>query len=366
MAQSLKEQWKVAVGAGDSSPVVAANKIYVHGRNQDDEQVLCLDLASGKELWREKYFAPYKPYPVARDFPGPLATPVVSGGRIFTFGVTGILSCWDAKTGKLQWRRDFRDQFERTYPTFGAAMSPLIENRLCIVHVGGQGKGALGAFDVEKGELKWSWDGDGPGYGSPIVAELAGERQVVTLTENNVVGVAAAAGKLLWKHRFHDGSFENEITPVLFRDLVIFSGRNFRPLQALRIEKKDGSITATPAWSNRDHSLYMSSPVLRGDLLFGNSDRKVGHVFCVQAATGKTVWETDGRSGNHMSIVSEGSVLLLLNNHGELRVIDAEAPRYEPIATYKLAQSRTMAHPVFLADRILIRDQSHLLSFAVE
>jgi hypothetical protein len=97
-----------------------------------------------------------------------------------------------------------------------------------------------------------------------------------------------------------------------------------------------------------------------------NSDRKVGHVFCVQAATGKTVWETDGRLGNHISVVSAGSVVLLLNNHGELTVINAEAPRYEPLATYQLAGSRTMTHPVFLGDRILFRDRSHLLSFAVE
>src|SRR5260221_10289655 len=100
-----------------------------------------------------------------------------------------MLSCLDARTGKLLWRKDFAGQYPKTAPGWGASASPLIADGLCILHVGGPDKGGLSAFDAETGDVKWCYDGDGPAYGSPILVDLAGERQVVTLTLNYFLGV---------------------------------------------------------------------------------------------------------------------------------------------------------------------------------
>src|ERR671938_134697 len=139
-------------------------------------------------------------HPAARGHgKGPKSTPVLMSGKVYTLGITGVLSCHDARTGKLLWRKDFSKQYPNTSPLYGTAMSPVVDNGLLIAHVGGHDKGALTAFDAGTGTVKWSYEADGPAYSSPIVVNLAGVRQVVTFTQKEFVGVAAADGKLLWR-----------------------------------------------------------------------------------------------------------------------------------------------------------------------
>src|SRR5262249_32674683 len=248
--KTLKEQWKVRVGEGHSSPVVVDGKVYQLARQKDAEVILCLDLATGKEIWRDSYDAPYKMHFAATGHgKGPKSTPTVHGGKVYALGISGILSCLDARTGKVLWRKDFAKQYSATSPLYGAAMSPLVDSGLCIVHVGGHDKGALTAFDAHTGEVKWSWTGDGPGYASPVLATLLGERRVMTQTQKSLLGVSAATGKVLWKVPFTTAYDQNSVTPLVTRDRVIFSGYA-QPLTAVRLEKKGEEITAKTAWSN--------------------------------------------------------------------------------------------------------------------
>jgi outer membrane protein assembly factor BamB len=154
-----------------SSPVVTG-KIFQHARQDDDEVVWCLDLATGKTLWRQNYPASYSiNFAAFGHGKGPKSTPAIYNGKLYTLGISGILSCFDAATGVLKWRKEFSKQFKETSPAFGVSTSPIIDNGLCIVHAGGPDQGALMAFDSETGNVKWSWQGDGPAHASPIVAE---------------------------------------------------------------------------------------------------------------------------------------------------------------------------------------------------
>jgi outer membrane protein assembly factor BamB len=212
------------VGEGHSSPVTSEGRIYVLARQGEDEVVLCLEASTGKQLWRASYPAAYTMNPAATGHgKGPKSTPVVSGGKLFTFGINGVLSCFDARSGKLHWRKEFSKQYTNTSPLYGTAMSPIVANGLCIVHVGGEDKGALTAFDIETGAVRWANAGDGPAYSSPLLATLAGEPQLVTYTQSNVVGIAATSGKLLWKMANKVPYDVNSVSPVVYKDLVIFS-----------------------------------------------------------------------------------------------------------------------------------------------
>ncbi len=364
--KTLKEVWRVPVGEGHSSPVVVDGKIYQHTRQNDDEVVRCLDLANGKELWRVRYAAPYTMHAAAVSHgKGPKATPAVSGGKVYTFGISGILSCLDARTGDLKWRKEFSKQYPQTAPLYGTAASPLVENGLCIAHVGGHDKGALMAFAAETGAVKWTYAGDGPGYASPVVVTLAGERQVVTQTQSYFLGVALATGKLLWRLPFETEYDQNIITPVVYKDRLIYSGEN-QPITAIRLERQGAELTSKPVWSNKDHPLYMSSPVLKGNRLFGVSHRRAGQLFCLDADTGKTLWQNDGRLGDNVALVQAGSVVVLLTNKGQLLVVQAEAAKYEPVAQYQVSDKPTWAHPVLLGKWILIKDPTTLACFALE
>ena len=161
--KALREQWRVTVGVGHSSPLLVDGRIYVFARSGEEEVLMALDAASGKELWRSAQRVAYEMNPAARDHgKGPKSTPVFSNNRVYTLGISGHLSCHDARTGKVKWRKDFAGQYPNTSPLYGTAMSPVIENNLLIAHVGGQDKGALTAFDADTGRVVWSYDQDGP------------------------------------------------------------------------------------------------------------------------------------------------------------------------------------------------------------
>ena len=152
---TLRDEWSVTVGEGVSSPVVVGDRVFVFTRQKNDEMVLCFEVATGKEVWKsEAYPAPYHFWLGEGDFSkGPRSTPTVAGGRIYSAGVSGVLSCLDAKTGKLLWRKQ-----SRLAPPYGGPASPLVTDGLCIVHLGCGGNDdpdGLTAFDAATGMVKW-------------------------------------------------------------------------------------------------------------------------------------------------------------------------------------------------------------------
>jgi outer membrane protein assembly factor BamB len=131
-----------------------------------------------------------------------------------------------------------------------------VDDGVCIVQVG---KGGLTAFDVKSGEVKWCYDDiGGPAYGSPVLVELVGQRQVVTVTQNHFLGVSAATGKMLWRLPIPRWDLQQCITPVLYKDLIIFA-ESGEPLRAIRLEKGDRGITAKEVWKAKDHTRSATS-----------------------------------------------------------------------------------------------------------
>jgi outer membrane protein assembly factor BamB len=364
--KELKPGWKVTVGVGHASPVVSGGVIYQHARQGEEEVLLALDAATGKELWRAGAVpAPYEMNSAARDHgKGPKSTPVVAGGRVYTLGIAGLLSAHDAKTGRLLWRKEFSKQFPVTSPLYGTAMSPVVVGGLLIAHVGGHDKGALTAFDAATGAVKWSYDADGPAYSSPVVLTAGGERQVVTFTQKELVAVSAATGAPLWKLPAKTGYDTNCNTPVVYKDTVIVSFEG-GGIVALRPAREGGKWKAVEVWRNEENELYMNTPVLAGSTLYGLSARKKGQFFAIDAATGKTVWQGPGRMGENASLVNLGGTLLALTNDAVLYVLPASAKEFAPAAQYTVATSPTWAHPVVLGETILVKDETTLASLSL-
>ncbi|HEV3469461.1 MAG TPA: PQQ-binding-like beta-propeller repeat protein [Pyrinomonadaceae bacterium] len=365
--KELKEQWRVTVGVGHSSPVVSEGRVYQFARQGEEEVLIALDAATGKELWKAAGLpAPYEMNPAARGHgKGPKSTPVVADGRVFTLGITGVLSAHDAKTGRLVWRKDFSKQYPVTSPLYGTAMSPLVEGGLLVAHVGGHDRGALTAFDPATGAVRWSYDADGPAYSSPIVFTAGGERQIVTFTQKEFVSVSAATGKLLWKLPAKTMYDTNCNTAVAYKDTIIFSPEG-KGIVAVRPVRQGGAWAAQEVWANAENELYMSSPVLHGNILFGLSARKKGQFFALDAATGKTLWQGEGRAGENAALLNLGGTLLALTNDAVLLVLPADAKAFAPAARYTVAASPTWAHPVFLGDRILVKDETTLASLSLK
>jgi outer membrane protein assembly factor BamB len=353
--------WKVSVGGGvDSTPALVGNRLYVFARQGSDEITLCLDAATGKELWQDKYACPAVTGPSAAIHSGPRSSPSVANGKVVTLGVTGIVSCLDAASGKLIWRKD---DYPGTYPVFYTGMSPWIVDGMAVVQIGGPGNGGIIAYDLTTGSQKWKWTDDGPGYGSPALMTVEGTRQIVTLTDKLVVGVALADGKLLWQIPYPImGRGYNAATPIIDGQTVIIAGQG-RGTKAFRIEKQGTAFAAKDLWANPQLGVQFSTPVLKDGFLYGLSDR--GNFFCIHAGNGDAAWTDTVRRGNFGAILDAGSVLLGLTQDGTLSVYQPDAKAYTEIASIKVAETQTYAHPVLAGKRLFVRDQDSVTLWTI-
>ena len=358
---TLTQKWKAKVGSGDATPALVGDKLYVFARQGGDEVTLCLNAADGKQVWQNKYAAQAVTGAAARH-PGPRSSPAVAEGKVVTLGVGGVVSCLDLATGKLLWRKD---PYPKVVPTFFTSMSPIIVDGMAIAHVGGRGKGGIIAYDLATGEAKWKWAGEAPEYASPALMTAGGTKQIVTLTERSVAGIGLADGKLLWQLPFVPRSRAyNAATPIVDGQTVIYTGAA-RGTRAVKIEKKGDGFAARELWRNDQVAVQFNTPVLKDGLLFGLSDR--GNLFCVNARTGKEVWTDTARHGRGFAaIVDAGACLLALPSTSELIAFKSSDNQYAELARIKVADTPTYAHPVIAGNRVFVRDQETVALLMIE
>jgi outer membrane protein assembly factor BamB len=361
--EQLTKRWKIEIGTGYATPIVVGNRVFAFSRQQDNEVMRAIDAASGKVIWETSYAAPFKMNPAtARHGPGPKSTPTYSNGRLFTLGISGIVTAFDANSGKTLWQKPAGP----VEPLFHTAQSALVDRGVVIVHVGGHKQGALTAFDPATGAVKWTWDGDGPAYGSPIVAEIGGTRQVIVFSQENLIGVDVSNGQLLWKTPFVARSITNSITPLVYDGHTIIVSGQGKPLTAYNVSKKDGQWTAELAWENDKLSLSFSNAVLVGDAVFSMSAMNSGQFFWADAKTGKTLWTSNPRQAGNAAIVHAGNLLFVLKDDAELMVARSNPGGFEPIKTYTVADSATWPAPSISGNRIFVRDLSTLALWTID
>jgi hypothetical protein len=284
---------------------------------------------------------------------GPKSTPLFFNGKLYTLGISGIVSAFDAASGKLLWQKPAPP----VDPMYGTAMSPIAEGGLVIFHVGGQNQGALTAFDANTGDVKWSWNGDGPAYASPIAVDLGGTRQIIAVTQENVIGISPLNGELLWKRPYVSKFTANSITPILYGDTIIVSEQE-KGIEAFRVIRKNNQWSTESVWESRDVSMALSNGVLIGDTLFGLSVRNRGQYFALDAKSGKALWLGEGREADNTAIAKSGNLLFLLNEDGELVVARSSPTGIEPVKRYTVAESATWAQPTISGNRIFVKDVS--------
>jgi outer membrane protein assembly factor BamB len=359
--EALVEKWRTTVGSGDATPALLGDKLYVFARQGEDEVTLCLGAGDGKELWQNKYAA-QAVTGAASGHPGPRSSPAVAEGKVVTLGVGGVLSCLDAASGNVVWRKD---PFPKVVPRFFTATSPIIVDRMAIAHLGGQGNGAIIAHYLASGAEKWRWDAEGPEYASPVLFTVEGVKQIVTLTEKSIVGVGVADGELLWQLPFlPQRRAYNSATPIVDGQTVIYTGAA-RGAKAVKIEKQGDGFAAKELWSNPDLAPQFNTPVLKDGLLFGFSDR--GNLYCVNAETGQTAWVDTAQHGRGFAAMLDvGACLVALPSTSELIAFKPVGSQYEELARIKVADTATYAHPVIAGNRIFVKDQNAVTMCTVQ
>ena len=361
---SLQRVWRVEIGEGYSSPVVANGRVFVHSRRDPEEIVIALDFNTGKILWEKKYLAAFeKNRYMGRMAKGPNATPLVLDNRLFTFGVTGVLIVWDVATGRELWRKDYSKSVETSKLFCGTSASPLALDGNVIIQVGSDVHGGrMLALDPKNGNAKWEWRGHGPGYASPMVFDIAGTKQIVTLTDSSIVGLAANTGAQLWQIPFLDEWHENIATPLWTGEHLIISGTR-QGTHAFTLARNGNKWEARTAWKNGEVAIYMSSPVFREGIIYCHSARQKGQFVAFDANTGALRWASAGRDGWYASVLLAPRHLIFLNNEGTLFVVQQNASAFQIERRYPVAEGEVYAMPALLGKDVLVRDATGLTRF---
>jgi outer membrane protein assembly factor BamB len=361
--------WQKPLGEGHSSPVVADGRVFVHARvgSQRKEEVICFDAASGEEKWRIGYERAGFQSIFGN---GPRATPTVIDGKVYAFGVTGVLACLEASSGKLVWKVDTLKQFKAANLFFGMSCSPLVEGDAVLVNVGGK-KASIVALDRKDGTTRWQALDDSASYSSPIALGKGKTRQAVFLTGANVVSLSPDDGSVFWKFPLRDKLFESSTTPVRAGELLLASSITYGSV-GLRLESKDGRPTVKEEWKKEELTPYFSTPVPDGKgrvfMVTGKNPlsfrRQVPEatLHCIEAGTGKMLWKKEKVGKYHASLLRTGNgKLLLLSDTGALALLEPDPGAYRELARAQVSGPETWAHPALSEGRLYVRDAGKLL-----
>jgi outer membrane protein assembly factor BamB len=365
--QTPKVVWTAKIGVGFSSPVVASERVFVHARvtGKEREEMIAFDAKSGKELWRTPYDrAPY----TSILNTGPQATPTVVAGRVYGFGITGVLSCFEAETGKLVWQVDTFKTLRAALPRYGVCCSPVVIGNRVVVAVGGKGS-SVAAFDTKSGDLVWQALDEAANTSSPFVYAAKGKAvpDVVFMTTLRVVGLNPLDGSVGWEYPLPFHPSGTAPTPLLAGDLAVTSTMD-NGTTAIRLTSDD-KVSAKKAWQAKNLSGYFSSGVATKDRLFlvTNTLKPIprADLACVDLATGKELWTKQGVGYFHFGMIrTNNGKLLVLDDSGKLKLIDAEAAKYSELCTAKVCDG-TLVTPAFADGKVFARDAEKIVCVQV-
>ena len=371
-ATAPKPAWKIKIGEGYSGAAIAGGKVFAIARDHrtQTERAFCFDLAIGKQLWTLKYRATFQaPDPTAGR--GPNATPTVDGDRVYFFGLAGMLTCVEIASGKILWRHNCLKEYwgvavtddgdDAWFPPCGASASPLVDGDTVIVPIGGKKAGAVTGFDRSTGKLLWRALPDPSSYASPLIASPGGVKQIVAFTGTRMVGLRSADRELLWHEPFAARYQQTIISPVVWKDRVVIGGEG-KPTLCVKLTRDGDKLKKELAWKNPDLKMYLTTPVVVHDHLIG-FDHRTHRLACIAMSTGETVWTSPGFGTRHLSIVAVGNTLLLLTLDGNLIAARVSEKDYEQLAKWKVSEKGTWAHLSVAGNRLLVKGPEELMCY---
>ncbi len=355
---AFRTAWKVPVGAGFSSPVVAGPHVYLFHRRGDREILSAWEADGGKPVWEVG-----QPTDYVDDFgfdEGPRGTPVVAGDAVFTFGAGGRLSCHARSDGVLRWSVDTVARFGAGKGFFGFACSPLVVDDRVVVQVGGRDGAGVMAFRVADGAVVWKAVAAEAGYASPVRAEGLDGRPVLAFHREGLTALDPATGaeRAAFPWRSRQQASVNAASPVVLPDGVFLTSSY--GTGAVRLRWDAGRWI--PVWQGDDSlSAHYATPVHHRGHLYGFHGRQEyrGVLRCIDAATGKVRWEGDDRASG--TLVRVGERLVVLLETGELLLVAADPARYRELVRRQVLGSGCRSVPAVAGSRIFVRDPRTLV-----
>lgn len=368
LPDSPKILWHIPLGNGVASPVLSGGKVF-HLDHQDGKEMLhAADAANGNGLWSVPLDEVQKD---SQSPPGPRCTPLVDGNRVYAQSCRGELQCLDTADGKVIWRTNYVKDFGAIFigekgkadgaSRHGNTGSPLVDGDHLIAEVGGPGASIV-CFDKKTGAVIWKSESDVPGYAAPIIATVAGTRQIIAFMADGLIGIARADGKFLWRIPVKTPFARHATTPVVVDDVVMIASQT-AGLLGIKLTAGGDGIKAEVAWTLKDAAINFSSPVTVGQHLYGLGPNK--NLLCVDAKTGRQAWSKDGFLNGkadkaHVGIIVAGENLLILTDEGQLALVAADPMAFHEISRVRVC-TNNWCNPAYADGKLFLRDAKELI-----
>ena len=345
-----RELWRQPIGLGWSAFAVKEGRAITQEQRGGDELVIAYEITTGRTLWAHTNKVRFSE---AMGGDGPRATPTIEGDQLYVLGATGILDRLEAATGKLIWSRDVLAENQIPNLEWGKSSSPLLCDDLVIVTGGGSREKTLLAFHRETGSSAWSAGDDKASYASPVLATLAGRRQILSVNAASVTAHDPKDGTLLWKYAWGtDGAPKCSQPVALEGDRVFLSAGYAVGCVMLKINADaSGKLSASELWKNRNLKTQFNNVSVRRGYLYGLDD---GVLVCLDAKSGERKWKA-GRFASGQSLLV-GELLLVQAESGDVALAEANPARYTEVGRIHALSSKTWNNPVVAGPFLLVRN----------
>ncbi|MEX0867509.1 MAG: PQQ-binding-like beta-propeller repeat protein, partial [Pirellulales bacterium] len=359
--QRLKQQWRIELGPSYSGPIVSDSLVFTTASEQSTwEQVTAYDRTTGEKKWETRWKGAISvPFFARSNGSWIRATPAYDGERLYVAGMRDLLVCLDAATGKELWKVDFVEKFATPLPSFGFVCSPLLDGEFVYVQAGG----GFCKLNKRTGEVVWRTLEDGGGmygsaFSSPAIATLNDTRQALVQTRQVLAGVDLETGEVLWSEKIPATRGMNILTPTVHEE-KLFTSSHGGKTWLFELAQDDAKTVVEPMWESKLQG-YMSSPVvIAGHAYLHMKNQRFA---CIDLQTGKEKWITTPY-GKYWSMVAQGDKILALDERGELLLIRATPEKFDLLESRKISQSPTWAHLALCNGQLLIREQNALVAY---
>ena len=335
-----KVLWKATLGTGFCSIAVSGGRAYTMGNIKDKDILYCFDANTGNQIWKQPYPCPLFD---KNHEGGPSATPTVDGDSIYTFSKNGDALCFKADTGKIVWQKNLPKELGIKFPTWYFSSSPFVAGNLIILNAGAAGV----ALNKADGSLVWK-NGDGPpGYATAVPFTMGNEKCVAFAGCNEVMGVVAATGKVLWRFPWKTDYDINPADTIISGDTVFVSSGYNHGCALLKIE----GDKVTDVWRNKNMRNHFNSCVLWEGYFYGFDESELK---CLDFKTGAVKW-SQGGLGKGSLMVADGK-LIILSERGKLVIAPASPDGFKELAGAQILKGKCWTMPVLANGKIYARN----------
>ncbi|MEO8027787.1 MAG: PQQ-binding-like beta-propeller repeat protein [Bryobacteraceae bacterium] len=363
-ATGPKALWRRELGDGYSSFVSDnGSHLFTLYKKGETTVVLALEAGTGKTLWETTFDSPFIKGEMNPTMgTAPASTPLVSGDRVFAITFTGRLVSLDRKTGKSIWEQDLWKQYGGTIVEYGYTNSPLLYRDMIILPIGGENR-AMAAFRASDGKLVWKRATADNGMTSPIVVDMNGQAELVTVMKDVVLGLDAKTGDSLWSIQHKNRTDTNVSTPVWAgNNTLLVSSAYDSGTRAIKLTRTGGKTEAKELWFNPRIRVHVGNILVRGDVAYASSgDFGPAPVTAFKVETGEILWQV--RKFAKANFVDAGSKIVALDEEGKLILATLSPSGVEVLADTQALTKPAWTPPTLIGTKVFIRDRKSMAAY---